>query len=328
MPVIVDALITKGTGLAKDGRLREGMALLEASLQLAREHQLLFAKRRVLNNIVYISAADSPRGHEEYHQEKLDDARRVGNRRAVVQLLMERAGDLTWELELDEARAILDDIDPSSLSEGDRETYERRLVSIATLTVDRSALLEFVGDRADERGDAQAAANRALDEASALLWAGRIEEAYEVGTRITGAAPIRLDILQMLIPALHLQDRERLVRVARLASESRFRGRGITLMRRAAEGAVAALDGRRDEAVEAFSEAVELAGQVWPRFHRALLRAEAASILGTEEEPGRSWGREAYATMRDAGCTPMLDLFADGLVPDGEVAAASDAAAG
>lgn len=73
----------------------------------------------------------------------------------------------------------------------------------------------------------------------------------------------------------------------------------------------------------------ELTDQVWPVWHRYVLRAEAASYLGTDEDPGRTWGREAFEVFRDAGATTGLAMFADGLVTDEDLAAGeADAAAG
>jgi class 3 adenylate cyclase/tetratricopeptide (TPR) repeat protein len=323
--VIVEAMITKGTGLGRLGRAVEGMALLQTSLGLARQRQLLYAKLRVLNNISYLRASDDPRDNDDEMIERIADANRVGNSRLADHLVIERAWARALGFAFDEAREMLDRVDVANLSEAARARHSQTSHLIECFTSDTGALLRLVESQDTPQGDAQTAANAGADRMVAEYFSGGFERSYAEAMALP-PVPIRLDLWFGLLSLLRLRDATRLRQLEKSAADSVFRGRSVTLMGRAAAAAVAALEDRRHEAVKAWSEAVELVDQVWATFGTAVIRAEAASYLGTDTEPGRSWGREAFETFRDAGAVAMLDMFADGLVSDD--ALEEDAAAG
>ena len=323
--VVVDAMITKGTALARLGRVVEGMALLQASLGLARQRQLLHAKQRVLNNIGHLRASDDPRDDDDETIERIEDATRVGNRRLADHLVVDRAWSRVFGLAFEEAREMLARLDIADLSDAARLRHAQTWHLIECFTSDRGALLRLAGSQDTREGDAQTAAIAGTDRMVAEYLSGGFERCY-VEAMALPSAPIRLDLFFGLLASLRLRDDIRLRHLEESAADSVFRGRSITLIRRAAAGAVAALEDRRQEAVKAWTEAVELADQVWTAFSRAVIKAEAASYLGTDAEPGRSWGREAFEMFRDAGAVTMLDMFADGLVADDVVS--DDAATG
>jgi class 3 adenylate cyclase/tetratricopeptide (TPR) repeat protein len=327
VPVVVDAMITKGSAFARRGRIVEGMALLKAALDMARQRQLLHAKQRVLNNISYGRAADVPRYGRAEMVERIEDARRAGHSRAVADLLAELAWDHALEFEFEEATGVLADIDVSSVSDRARFRHAQTFALIECLTSDPGALKRLAGSEEDRQGDAQATATAGADRVLAEYLAGEFEVSHDEAMALP-EVPLRLDLMFGLFTALRLHDAAKLRRVADLAAASPVRGRSITLMRRAAEGALASLEGRREEAVDAWSGAIELAEQVWPGFQRNLLKAEAGAFLGTDEDPGRTWGREAYEVYRDVGAVAMFDFYSDGLVTDDDVSAQPDVAAG
>jgi class 3 adenylate cyclase/tetratricopeptide (TPR) repeat protein len=323
LEVVVDAMITKGAALGRAGRGVEGMALLRTSLDLARQHRLLYAKQRVLNNIAYLRASDDPRDVDEEAIERIEDAIRVGDRRLADDLVVERAWSRVLGLSIDDGREMLARIDVSKVSDAVRLRHAQTTHLIESFTSDPTALARLAESQEASQGDAQTAANAGVSRMFAEYLAGRYERCYAEAMALP-QVPIRLDLWFGLLALLRLRDGDRLRLLEEAAVDSRFRGRSITVMRRAAAGAVAALEGRRQDAVKSWSEAIELAEQVWNPFTRAVVLAEAASYLGTEAEPGRSWGRGAFETFRDAGAMTMLDMFADGLVRDGE----QDAVAG
>ncbi len=91
IPVFADTLITKGVGLGLRYRTREALILLNAGLDLSREHHLTASKRRVLQNLEYVTASDSPEKNE-YPLEKLEDARRIGETRMLTEVSLSTRG--------------------------------------------------------------------------------------------------------------------------------------------------------------------------------------------------------------------------------------------
>jgi class 3 adenylate cyclase/tetratricopeptide (TPR) repeat protein len=316
--VVVDAMITKGTALARLGRAVEGMALLQASLGLARQRQLLHAKLRVLINIGYLRAPDEPRDNDDETVELIEDATRGGNSRLAAEFLVDRAWFHAHELAFDSAREMLTRLDIADLSDAARLRHAQTLHLIECLTSDTGALLRLTDSHEAQQGDAQTESRAGVDRMLAEYLSGGFERCYAEAMELP-PAPIRLDLWLGLLASLRLRDGNKLRLIEESAADSVFRGRSITLMRRAAEGAAAALEDRRQEAVEAWSEAVELVDQVWTKFMRGVIKAEAASYLGIDTEPARGWGREAFEIFRDAGAVTMLEMFADGLVSDGVV---------
>jgi hypothetical protein len=281
----------------------------------------------VLQNIGYLTASDDPSGGEDAMRERMEDARRVGNRRQLAELQVDAAWTRVWGLRFDEARAELAAVDVESLSDGARRELQNQESIIASLTGDPGALRRMLDERgARGHGDTQVAAADASTEAAAGHLVGDERRAFEIAAAMP-IGPMRVDLIHGVMAALRLRDPELLARVAREAATSPYRGRSITAIRRAAEGALAALDGRRSEAIDHWTQVAELTDQVWPAWHRYVVRAEAASYLGTDEEPGRSWGREAFEAFRDTGATTGLVMFADWLVTDDDLAAGETGAA-
>ena len=239
--------------------------------------------------------------------------------------MAERAWSRVHEFAFDDAREMLARLDMEDLSDAARLRYAQTSHLIECFTSDTGALLRLADLQDRPQGDAQTAAAAGVDRMLAEYLNGGFETCYAEAMELP-LAPIRLDLWLGLLASLRLRDGNRLRHLEESAADSVFRGRSITLIRRAAAGAVAALEDRRQEAVKAWTEAVELADQVWTAFSRAVIKAEAASYLGTDAEPGRSWGREAFEMFRDAGAMTMLDMFADGLVADDVVS--DDAATG
>ena len=119
VPTIAELWATKGAGLGGVLRMREAFVILEAALELTREHQLSATKRRVMTNINFISGA----GMDPYLDERLDDAMRVGDRRLITEALITKAQQALFEL--------------------DWETFESVVLSIEELPMDARTVDEI-----------------------------------------------------------------------------------------------------------------------------------------------------------------------------------------
>ena len=95
VPILADALVTKGTALDSLGRSREGLAVIEAGERLARANGLTATVLRGLNNRLSSQWLVDPRKCVDDAGEGLALARRIGSRVWVFTLL-EKVGQALW----------------------------------------------------------------------------------------------------------------------------------------------------------------------------------------------------------------------------------------
>jgi hypothetical protein len=101
-------------------------------------------------------------------------------------------------------------------------------------------------------------------------------------------------------------------------------GELIHAMRLWAEGAVAAVEGRRSEALAAFGESRAISLRLEQDFDAATLVVNAAQVMGDEPEV-RSWAMEARPLLEAMGAKPWLERLDKALAGPGSVAPASAA---
>jgi hypothetical protein len=113
--------------------------------------------------------------------------------------------------------------------------------------------------------------------------------------------------------ALLAGDAEALAEARNLLADRR--GRGAVLAERAmADAALAALAGRRDEAVGGYRVALDRYRDEGMRFDVALTVLEVAAVLGADAAEALGVTAEARATLVDLRCTPLVDRL-DSLIP-------------
>jgi class 3 adenylate cyclase/tetratricopeptide (TPR) repeat protein len=107
LPVIADALITKGTAHGEvAGRFREGRAELSGALGLAQAHGLIASEFRARNNLATLYTLDDNRIALTVGRDGLDLARKLGQRQWAIGLTMRCAraaletGEWDWALEV------------------------------------------------------------------------------------------------------------------------------------------------------------------------------------------------------------------------------------
>jgi len=110
VPIVADALVTKGSALASDGRSTEGLALLRVGQELAERHGLAYTLLRAVSNRAAEESSRDPRAALEVARAGLAAARRFGWWDAVVTenaaWAAVRVGEWAWGLDLiDEALA-------------------------------------------------------------------------------------------------------------------------------------------------------------------------------------------------------------------------------
>jgi class 3 adenylate cyclase/tetratricopeptide (TPR) repeat protein len=328
IPVYTDALITKATSLAGLYRLREAITLMEAGLDLAREHQLSKTKYRALNNLSVVSGSDTWFNPERL-QEQLDDARRIGQPRQLMDTALTEAWARIWEFDWDRVDEIMADIDPDVATPGTGTAYNDVLFTRMMLSGQAEE-----GERRYEAwweelagvGDAQQVGGLESGRYTNAFYSGRFEEAFDRAITAEFITSYRADVVFALFAALHLGDRDRLVQVLGRIDESPYRGRILDLARHGALGGIAALEGRQAEAGDHWAEAVRLADEIMPRGIAAWISAAAAASLGTDHPLGEERARLAYDAFTGVEATTLLDFYPGGvLAPDGAAEQAGSA---
>jgi hypothetical protein len=182
------------------------------------------------------------------------------------------------------------------------------------------------GDQ-DAIGPAYAAVQRSIDDANPQsaqgvamsmarlkLLSGELAAAYDHAMH--GTATILPDHLGIAtLAAAMLRDTDKLEAVAAGLRSSQVRGRLVDAYLGTAEAAIAALQGRTDEAIAGFTGAL-----MFPflRLDRAVLEALFAAMIGREVPAARSASDAAFAALTEFGSTAYLDLFATGMPPAGQ----------
>jgi class 3 adenylate cyclase/tetratricopeptide (TPR) repeat protein len=288
--ITADTLATKGGILAFRGRIREGVALLDAGMRLAEAGGFGVAAARAAANLVAAMSNDDPRAAVAIGRHGMELARRYGNLAYLIGCLanaVEAAlpvGDWDWiDAELDAIR--LDELEPADrmgIAVGRAEIDATRGRDVSGLVSELSAARE-VGEDAVWRAALSAAI--ALTE----LAGGRFEDAMAnalVAAEDPLNAPQALKIATRAAVRLGRveQARDTLDRLIGLGA----RGRASDVSRDAVEAAVLALEGRWADAVAAYRDA-------WGRLRD----------LGLEEEL-------AVSELDCVAVAPAGDAFADG----------------
>jgi class 3 adenylate cyclase len=323
--VIAEALDSKGTSFAMMGRNREGMALLLASHQLAIEHDFGQEYQRALNNMSYLSAADSPRQTLEINEERIISARRAGDPRLLLDALLNQAFTLNEEGLWEAARALLEEVDYDGIPRPDQIGFDTVLAEQSavrggaaaaeeTLRLGEAEYLDIV-----DTVDPQIADWYAGQRAKHAFLNGRLEEAYEKSIDLADTSPNLFDVRTALPAAMLLNDREKLERVGAVLQQTTYRGRSIDWLNLMVEGAIAAAVGRMDVAARAFDDvSTRMEGHEF--FIRAATqRALMASMLGTDHAVGHDLARRAYDELSSVGATTIIDVVSNGvLAPDAD----------
>ena len=323
IPVFVDTIITKGVGLGLSHRTREAVILLEAGLEMAREHQLMAQKRRVLQNLAYVTASDTP-VREDLALEKLEDARRLGDPRNLTEVRLEWAWNQIFSFDFQEIDEILADIDPHALPLRVEHQYWN-VAHVRTMwTEDPTAVLAeriALRERIAGTGDRQAVAGLATERIEDAVVLKQFVDVYEIARSELPPTPLRLDLWFGVIGAVMLSDRKRLSDTLELAEANPYRGRLADVYKHAGRGGLAAFDGDHAVAEAEWRRAHELAAECLPVALEGVMWALAGHSLGSSHPYGLESGRRAHALFSSAGVFTLLDAYSSGVFEPEEQAA-------
>jgi len=320
--VIADAFNNKAVALSRHGRTREAVALMEAAIASAQAGGFVSAELRARNNLAATLATREPRRATEMQRENLELARRVGDRYVanVISLAVTSGAWLLgdgWDAALaalTEALARVRDLSEEAdvlaaacsfwVARGDATDDALGRLEIAAVQLsDPSAAtnLHFVrGDRALVRGD--------------------YAEAYEEMLRAadkTAAAGFYL--AEAVRPALWLRDAIRARAVAeRLDADPDAHSNVSRVNRAAAWAGIAALEGRRDEAVAGYRDALKHYREFGFEFEVARIELDMLMLLGPDLPDARAVAEEARSVFERVGARPYLERL-DATISDARI---------
>jgi class 3 adenylate cyclase/tetratricopeptide (TPR) repeat protein len=307
----VDLLVTRGPALAGLGRLREAIVTLVGAVAAASSYALPDVELRGRVNLSYAAAAEDPLLSFRVAREGLELARHLGFRGPGFYLLgnaaemATRIGDWAWALpQLDEAIAAM------------HTDYTARLrgAQIRGLQgIDVEAELQTLADVVGGIGEVQAPAT--VDEARAdvAFALGDFARALELARRAyrVNIAPDGTGLQTAARAAAHLGDAEALREALDLLGTQP--GRLPAVVRRETEAALAALEGRRPDALAGFVDAIRRWRELGLEFEAAVCAFDLVAMLGSSSPEARAAADEAAAMFERVGAQPFLDRLAEAM---------------
>jgi predicted ATPase/class 3 adenylate cyclase len=325
--VIAQALVTKATALYRLGRPREGAALTEGGLRLARETGQIALELRARNNLATVLGEDDSLKSAEIVREGLELAEKVGDRQMTLWLVVAAAysryalGE-DWD-------AILEMLD--HYLERDLEPFDRVNLGSARVLI-RAVRGEDVEAECREltalvapMSDAQTRAGAKTTRAWVALTRGDLATAFREAMEAIDIEPGFAGGASLLAArsALWLGDLERLRTAAARFNSAALPGKLNRIGAIGLEAAVAALEGRRSDAVSGFREALRLTREQGLVLGVADYGLDFVTAVGPAEPEARVAAEEARATYERLGAKAWLARL-DAVL--GEVAPAGAAA--
>ena len=310
-PIIAEAFVNKGSALNMVGRRREAVALQQAALDVVQRVGDPSLEMRIRNNLATAVGDDDPARATRMYVETRALAREVGDRGMYNWLAgMAAVTSLSAGADLDEHIAILSEALESATLRTDRgrlrillgvlETYARG-INVEELRTD---ITELVGDSSDPE---QLFILHMAHAHSAHI-AGDLDTAFRRAMAAWELHPqnpeIALDLA--LTVAIWARDLDRVRLAAERTAEVKASGEAFRSHLLAAQGAVAALEGRAADALAAFRESRAVSLALEQSFDAATVVVNAAQLLPDEPEV-RGWAVEARELLETMRARPWLD---------------------
>ncbi len=306
--IVADALVTRGSALARVGRRYEGIGAVEAAQKLAAARALYRTQSRALNNLASLVMDSDPAAALAAAREGLALGRRLGLRsfqtvdNAFVAAM--RTGEWDWAIaELEPMRA--DDVDPLT-----------RAVATSDLILIRAArglpvndLMAELEAATDQPGDLVKPVGLAWSAAWIAFAAGRYEEARRESHRYAdlwnqGVAEGALLAARCAVLAGDAHGAARDLGQGDVAGR---RGRSIDADRTAIRAGIAALDGRPAEALALYREALRTARDLGVAWDEALDVIDMATVLDAADPEVRAAADRAREILARLGARPFSE---------------------
>jgi class 3 adenylate cyclase/tetratricopeptide (TPR) repeat protein len=301
----VELLVTRGPALANLGRLREGIVTLTGAVSASESYGLVVSGLRARVNLSYVAAGEDPRLAYQVARDGMDLLRRLGMRDWPYMLsnaieLALRIGDWDWILpELDEA-----------VANGTSPAARMRRAEIQGLQgTDVEAELRDIAETIAGVTEVQAQASLAEVRASVALAHGDANAALEFAQRSYGGviAPDSTAVSTATRAAGTLADGT----AARAALDALqgVHGRVPETATREAAAVVAIIEGRRDEGLNGFIDAIRRWRDLGLEFEAAMCALTLVTMVGAANPETRDAAEQARMLFERVGANAHLVLL-------------------
>ncbi|MBA2263043.1 MAG: AAA family ATPase [Chloroflexi bacterium] len=306
----IELLVTRGPALVGIGRLRESIVTLVGAVAACSSYGLADVELRARVNLSFAAAAEDPQLAYRVAREGLELQRHLGMRGYGFYLLSNaaelavRVGDWDW---------ALPEVEEAALTDTDQKA-KMRLAEIRGLRgIDVEGELQALADGVADMTEVQARAS--VDEVRAVvaLGLGNHRAALDLARRSYehNIAPDATAPQTATRAAAWLRDASG-VRAALRVLEAQP-GRVPATIRREAEAALAALDGRGPEALAGFADAIRRWRELGLEFEAAVCGLNLVTMLGPSEPEARAVAADAGAVFKRLGAQPFETLLADAM---------------
>ena len=327
--VLADAFNNKAAALSYVGRNREAAALMRAAIDIAAANGLVSAELRARSNLASVLWSTDPVRVRAIVEANFELAKRVGNRMmanwiaSFIVGLAYQSGE-GWDEALAEIEALL----PYAGGLGDEADLRTSSAWLETARGgDCADALVAAEANAAQSTNPAADANLAFLRADLALVRGDLDEAYVQAMR---AAEFRQQQGIYLVyagrAALWARDIERARVVAERLDVMPDAASALVMAQRAAVRAgVAALEGRRDEAITGYRDALRRFEAIESHFPRALVAVDFLVLLGPDEPAAVAAAQEARIVFDRVGARPYLERL-EAALTSGSTRSVPDAA--
>ena len=310
--LVAETFNNKGSSLGYLGRRREGTALLRAAVDLAHAGGFVAAEIRAMNNLA--TGLDDIREARDAYQAAEELAQRVGNRSMA-----------SWAREsrrFNEYRLAEDWGDPTNtglddpVEEGGSPLDEvRRVFGIASVMVARGQPIEAASARLEalalKVSDPWATAKVHSLRGDRAILTGDFETAAEERFQAATATPFAASTF--LAPASRAavwgSDAARAREAVERMDASPEIGESVSADRIAARAGIAALEGRMDEAISGYREAIARHRSIGSNLAVAEYSLDLVRLVGGNHPAAREAAAEARAIFARVGAQPYLELL-------------------
>jgi class 3 adenylate cyclase/tetratricopeptide (TPR) repeat protein len=306
--LVTEGLGHKGSVYWMMGRTIEGRALVEASLKLAERAGAGPLTARATFALSLALYDEDPRGAVETGRRTVELCRRFGIGPLRLTTLMNTAEVSMWVGEWAWLEAELDSIDRDALESSDRTTFDLARAELAAVRGrDVATAIAAIRETVSTAQDPQVAAGAGVGLGFVALAEGRFEDA------IREAAVAENDELNAPVAriigargAVRLRDRARAQATLDRLDGGGWRGSAISANRDGLAAAVAALDGRWQDAIAGFVDA-------WRRYRDlrmdvglAMSELDFLAVAPADDPLAERAGREARTILEREGATAYV----------------------